>query len=449
MCGDIEVRDPMTARKTCARFQGLHHHPHQLRNQEQLERSLRPKVCVVVFTSFGHQTAVGADQLCRYQVVKYTQGASPSALSPIMSPMMVLAFNLPHHPSPQHLTEQGTGSADRNTLVLSVVGQRRLAQFATDAALLVPAEWHLRVEHVVLVDPDGAGLQRVGDTDGRVQVSGVDGRGQAVVGVVGLLDDLLLGRELGNGADGAEDLLLDNLHVGSDVGEDGGLDEVALVAEALTANLAVGALLLALLDVAHDAVELQLADLGALEGVLVEGVADSVGGGALLEGLEELVVNALLDVDARAGAAGLAVVEVDAEVGPRDGLLNVGVVEDNVGGLATKLQGNLLQVGGGGSLHDHAADDGRTSEGDLVDVHVGGQGSAGSAAETRDDVQNSRRETGLLDEVGEHESGQRGLLGRLHDDGVTRGQGGGNLPRQHEQGEVPGDNLGADTDLET
>lgn len=106
------------------------------------------------------------------------------------------------------------------------------------------------VEHVVLVDPDGAGLQRVRDTDGCVQAAGVDGGRETVGGGVAETDGVLLGLELGNGADGAEDLFLHDLHVLGHVGEDGRLDEVALLPVTLAANLDLGALLLALIDVA-------------------------------------------------------------------------------------------------------------------------------------------------------------------------------------------------------
>ena len=297
------------------------------------------------------------------------------------------------------------------------------------------------------VDPDGTGLEGVADADARVEIAGVDGGGKTIGGLVAQLDDLLLILELGDGADGAENLLLHDLHVVADVGEDGGLDKVALVAVAVAANLDGGALLLAALDVAHDAVKLDLADLGALEGVLGEGIADLVLLGTLLEGLEELVVDALLDEDAGAGAAALAVVEVDAKVDPRDGLLDVGVVEDNVGRLAAELERHLLEVGGGGGLHDGAADDGRASKGNLVNVHVRREGGAGDLAEAGQQVVDTGGEAGLLDEVGEDEGRQRRLLGSLHDDGVASGQRRANLPREHEEGEVPGDDLAADANL--
>lgn len=303
------------------------------------------------------------------------------------------------------------------------------------------------VNHVVRVDPHGTGADGVGDAQRRVEVRGVHGGRKAVGRAVALLDGLLFGLELGDGADGAEDLLLDDLHVLSDVREDGGLDEVADVAVAVAAGGHGGTGLLAVLNVSHDAVELQFRDLRSLEGGHVEWVSDLVGLGALLEAGDELVVDALLHVDAGAGAAALAVVEEDTKVDPRDGVVNVGVVEDDVGRLASKLEGDLLQVGVGSGLEDLATDKGGAGEGDLVDIHVRGESGTGSLSEAGDDVDDSGREASLLDELGGEQGREWGLLGGLEDNGVTSGDGWANLPRPHEKGEVPWDNLSTDSDL--
>jgi len=105
------------------------------------------------------------------------------------------------------------------------------------------------VKGVVGVDPDGTGAQSIGDLDGGVEVLGVDGGGKTVRGVVAELDGILLSLELGDRADRAEDLLLHDLHVFCDVGEDRGLDEVSLVTHALATGLDGGAGVLACLDV--------------------------------------------------------------------------------------------------------------------------------------------------------------------------------------------------------
>lgn len=107
------------------------------------------------------------------------------------------------------------------------------------------------VESVVGVDPHSSGLERVGDLDGGVEVGGVHGSSKTIVGVVADLDGVLLVLELGDGADGAENLLLHNLHVFSHVAEDGGLNEEALVTDTLATGLDSGTGLLSFLDVSE------------------------------------------------------------------------------------------------------------------------------------------------------------------------------------------------------
>ena len=239
-----------------------------------------------------------------------------------------------------------------------------------------------------------------------------------------------------------------DLHVLGDVGEDGGLDEVSLVPMALSSSNNRGTFLLALLDVAHDTVVLQLGDLRTLEGVGAEWIADLVLDSARLELLNKLVVDTRLDVDARTSTAALAVVEENAKVDPGDGVFNVGVVENDVWRLASELEGNLLQVGAGCGLHDLTANNGRPGKCDLVNIHVGRDGGTGDLSKTGDDVDDSWWETGLLDEVGSNESGERGLLGSLENNGVTGGNRRANLPRPHEQWEVPWDDLTANANLD-
>jgi len=149
------------------------------------------------------------------------------------------------------LTEEHVTKTDRYSLGLHIVLKRRLTKLTANTALLVATEWKLPVDGVVRVDPDGTSAERVGNLDGSVEVGGVDGGGETVCGIVGDLDDIGLVLELGDRADGAEDLFLLDLHLLCHVGEDGGLDEVALVALALAASLDGGAVLLALLDVAR------------------------------------------------------------------------------------------------------------------------------------------------------------------------------------------------------
>ena len=214
------------------------------------------------------------------------------------------------------LTEKSITQADRNRLGLSVIGQRSFTKFSSNTRLLVATEWDLVVEHVVLVDPDGTSTERIRDTNSGVEVLGVDSGGKTVSGVVASLDDLLLGLKLRNRADRAEDFFLHDLHVFSDIGEDGRLNEVSLVAVTLTTSDNGSTGLLALLNVTHNAVILKLRDLWALEGIGSEWVTDLVGGSTFLESLDELVVNTRLNINTGTSTATLAVVKKDTEVDP-------------------------------------------------------------------------------------------------------------------------------------
>jgi hypothetical protein len=172
------------------------------------------------------------------------------------------------------------------------------------------------VEHVIAVNPYGAGTEAVGDANGSVQVGGVNSSRKAVGSIVGCLDDLVFCAELGNRADRAEDLLLHDLHVWLNIGEDGGLNKVSLLSVSLTTNLNLGAGLLALLNIAHDTVILKLRDLRALEGIALKWVTNLVLLCADLESLHKLVVDSVLDIDTGSCTATLAVVVEDTKVNP-------------------------------------------------------------------------------------------------------------------------------------
>jgi len=60
---------------------------------------------------------------------------------------------------------------------------------------------------------------------------------------------------------------------------------------------------------------------------------------------------------------------------------------------------------------------------------------------TRENIQNSRRQAGVGRELGEQQRRERRELRGLDHDRASRGQGRCNLPGQHEQGEIPRDDL--------
>jgi hypothetical protein len=201
----------------------------------------------------------------------------------------------------------------------------------------------------------------------------------------------------------------------------------------------VGALLLADVGQGADALEL----LGAVDradvGVLVERVAEAQRGEPALEPLVDVGGDRLGHEQAAAGAAHVALVEEDAVHDALDRLVERGVVEHDVGRLAPELEGELL-ARAGDRAGDLAADLGRPRERHLVDARVLDEGPAGVAG-AGDDVDDAGRQVGLPADLGERQRGERRGLGRLEDDRVAAGQGRRDLPREHEQREVPGDHL--------
>src|SRR6266508_2442174 len=162
---------------------------------------------------------------------------------------------------------------DRHGLHLGVAVERLLAQLAAEAAPLEPAERSGGVEDIVAVDPEGPRADAVGDGVRLADVAGPDGGGQAVLGRVPPVDDLIDVVELQDRQDRPEDLLAGDRHAIRDVVEDRRLDEEALVAETRAAGDALGPLCIALVDVRHDRIVLVLIDLGSLFGFWVERIA--------------------------------------------------------------------------------------------------------------------------------------------------------------------------------
>ena len=159
---------------------------------------------------------------------------------------------------------------------------------------------------------------------------------------------------------------------------------------------------------------------------------------------DERLVDRLLHEQPRAGAADVALVEVDPVDDPLDRLVERAVVEDDVRGLAAELE-RQLDAGARELALDRLADLGRAGERDLVDVGVLDEMRAGRAV-AGDDVDDARRQLGLAADVGEDERRQRRRLGRLEHDRVAAGERRRDLPGEHQQREVPGDDLAGDAE---
>ena len=167
------------------------------------------------------------------------------------------------------------------------------------------------------------------------------------------------------------------------------------------------------------------------------------------EPVDEVVGDAALHQDAPRRHADLARVQVGAEGGRIDGVLDVGVVEHDQRVLAPELEHHPLQVPAGG-LGDLAAGTGRAGEVDPPHGRVRDQLVAdcrSALARCRDDVQDAGRQTGGVEDLAPQLAADpRRLLGRLQDHGVAERQRRRDRPGRQDQGGVPGRDRGDHAD---
>jgi hypothetical protein len=326
--------------------------------------------------------------------------------------------------------------------------ERRGTQLAPDAAPLDAAERHLQVDAPARIDRDHAGLDRPHYAERTGEVARPERPREAVDRVVGQPDRLLFGVERQDGGDRSEDLLAGDLRAGVDVAEDRRLVEAAAVPGISGLHFAAAAERRSLqggaADEAVHPVAVRRGDERTHLGRFGERIAQADRTGALDETVDEFLIDRTLDEDAAPGAAVLPGVAEDGEDGTR-GFFEVGVREDEAGGLAAQFQGDAFDVAGCEAL-DLDADLGRAGEGDLAHVRMAGESRTGGAARAGNDIEHSRRDAGLASQLGQPESGQRRRRCRLDHYGVAEGEGGRDLPGGDREREVPGDDQGADPD---
>ncbi|MNK86103.1 hypothetical protein D3C87_1060060 [compost metagenome] len=306
----------------------------------------------------------------------------------------------------------------------------------------------MRRVQVVAVGPHPPGLDRPAHAVGAVDVAGPQAGAEAELAVVGNRQGFGFVLEGGDTHHRAEDFFLEHAHLVVAL-EQGRLDvvtagQVALQSFGRATGEQLGALLLGNGQVREDLVVLLLGRLGADHGLGVQRVA-ALDLDDLLHhlGHERLVDRLLHQRPGRAGAD-FALVE-ERQHQAFGGFFDErrfsvhDVFEEDVRRLAAQFDGARDDVLGG-AMHDVRAHRGRAGEGDLGDALAGGQGLAGFATETLDDVQHARRQQ-VGDQLGEDHDRQRRLLGRLEHDAVAGGQCRGEFPGGHQQREVPRNDL--------
>ena len=217
---------------------------------------------------------------------------------------------------------------------LGVAREAFPAAFAPKAAFAHAAKPCGGVHHVGAVDPDDACDEFWCDVEREVDVLGPDGGREPVARVVGDLHGFRGCAEGGGNQHGAEDFGLHQVRCGVQACDQGRRVEAAFGGRRLE-YFAFGVVR----DQLGDHVALGRVHDGADVDAFVERVADAQASHAGFEFGVEAVCDAFLHQQARARAADLPLVEPDCVDKTFDGRVDVGVVENDVGGFAAKFQG--------------------------------------------------------------------------------------------------------------
>ena len=208
--------------------------------------------------------------------------------------------------------------------------------------------------------------------------------------------------ELNQRDDGTEGLLVDDVHLLGAVVEDGGSIEVSLVAYAVAAAEQLGTLLDGTLDLLGDALKgTGLNERTHIDGVVLADIAHLDLGHLVDENLCELSLYFLGHIDAFGIVADLTVVADAAVDNPLGRLLQVGILADDGGSLATQFEAYLGDVLRGGS-HDALAGTYGTCHADDVDLGRSGHLVADDAALTGHDIDDALGQSDLIDYFAEY-----------------------------------------------
>src|SRR5216684_7610203 len=194
-----------------------------------------------------------------------------------------------------------------------------------------------------------------------------------------------------------------------------------------------------LIDQPLDAFELYAGNDGANVDGFVEWRTDSQRVHAILNFADQFFRDALLHQQARTGAANLPLVEPDAVDQTFHSAVQIGIFKNNERRFSTKFERKLL-VTLRGSFANGAAHFRRTCERNLVNVGMLHEPFACRTIACND-VHDAGGKTGLLANVSKGQRRQRRKFRGLQHDGIPGGERGGNLPRQHQQREIPRNDL--------
>ena len=114
--------------------------------------------------------------------------------------------------------------------------------------------------------------------------------------------------------------------------------------------------------------------------------------------------------------------------------------------LAAHLQRHFLEVESAEIAREASSGLGRARERHHVHIHVAGRAAPRLGAPAGTDVEDAGGDTRLHRKLGDTQRGQGRFLGGLDDDRIARGECRADLPGQHQQREIPGQDQADDAD---
>ena len=268
-----------------------------------------------------------------------------------------------------------------------------------------------------------------------MHVLGEDHRVESVPGVVGHRDDVLLAGKRMHNHNGTEDFFATYPSVDGCVDDDGGFDDPTVTHSTGHHSTAI---FIECLKVTAHLGEVFLAGERPEVGIRILRITYLHLLGLLGKQAHELVVNRFLNVQTTSRKTDLTRVAEDGLRCPVDSISHVGIVEHDVGALASQLQADRGQVRRC-STGNHFPRRTIPGEGDPIDALVMRQClSNGVGAVAVNNVEHARRDPRLCSQPGPDGRGNWGVFGRLQNNGVSPGERRGDLPGAQHQGEVPG-----------
>jgi len=190
-----------------------------------------------------------------------------------------------------------------------------------------------------VIDDHIAAAETISKIEGLVDVLSKNGHLQAVAGGVGKLDSFLITVDRNNGNDRAEGFFIVEQHFGRDIVDDRGFEKEigVLIRQPFASDNDARAFLLSVGEMPLGFFENREIVHRAHMHILVERIANADGSCFLNDEVKKILMDAAINEDALRGAADLPGVEVGAKSSGLCGTFEVGVFENDLRAVATKL----------------------------------------------------------------------------------------------------------------